>query len=356
MYTLIRAGASAYALETSFHLVQLVAEAYRIGGVSSVLPSIAPFRSFAVAEAAMAASATLALLLDPWWWIVFEVMCAAQVSAFMWAETASELAVLYLVASITPGVTAYSMAAWLALCGVLAMRPGRNPGELCHALTALAHVGARVAAHTGYTKVSLVVAGLGNELTIVALSRRSHGRPPILSAELHMVAHALLVLLVGLRYADAASWHSHMPSTVSVLSPEVRGCYWRCGSRVVVARRLHASTRLVDGTLQLPLAYWEELAFAPTLLGVIVCFVAGLRLPLSVRVEERVDANGAHYLHQSAVVLCGWVLPKPCAACFAPTLRPGGTCPTLTAVMTPTRLTLRRTTHLVLAIALMGWV
>ena len=348
------ASVTAFAIETTFMMLQLTCESFRVGGVRSLTPSVAPFRPFTLAEAASNVFVLFAIMSDPWWWDAFSVTCAVQVAGYLWSETSGEWSVLVLTLIFVPGALKYAVDIYLLLCAILVSHGKTGAQEIRQACTAMFQLGAWMLSKREGGVFSFLMAGIGAELAIFSLHRRITGTPPALKDGPPWIVHMLLIYVAGMRYTDARSWHEHVPSTPSCLPEEVKGCTWRCQtSSSVVARRIHSSALLEDGTVLLPF-YWEELAFRPTLRGGLLCLLCGLRLPITVR-AKLVSINASLQLKQTDVLVFGWVLPEAVSSAFEDSLVPGERCPTVEVVLTPTRLTLRRVTELILTISLLRY-
>mgnify|MGYP007047360626 CR=1 FL=1 len=351
-----RASVIAYSLETTFMMLQLTMEAFRVKGGAYLFPSIFPFRPFILAEAASNVSVILALFWnDTWWWSVFSVICSIQIAGYLWSETSGEWAVLSVTTIFAPNALQYAPDAYLFLCAILVLNSGRmRSQEMRQALTAVSQVGSWMLMRSGHIIPSYLLAGIGAEMAIVSLHYRITGPPPTLSSDISRPVHAFLLYVCGIRYTDSESWHRHVPNTPSCLPDDLKGCTWRCESRSIVARRVHSSVCLEveegEEVIMLPF-YWQEVAFAPTLRGCILCLLTGLRLPITVRATIS-NRDGERYLRQTEILVFGIVLPRSISTRFENGLLPGERCPTVKAVLTPTRLTLRRVTEVMLTLSL----
>lgn len=351
---LFRASVTAYAMESSFFLLQISLEGARSSGVGSWMPCMLPFRPCIVAEAALASACTLAVLYDPLWWTVFDVAAHAHVVAFLSAETAIELALLYATAmACVPGALTYGMSSILALASLTLIRTRHSSAEERFALSTSAFCAARLISESGVDAMwSFLLIGVGAELAIQHYMRRYHGptlRQPKSNSLLSRTGYALLLYVVGIRACDSEAWDLHRPLTNSVVPDELRGCVWHCNGTVLASRRIHASQWVDEGMILMPLAYWREIAFYPGAPGALMCLVAGLRLPITVRARVRRD-SGTIYLDQSDVLFLGVVLPKHLTSRLQSMLRPQSRCSAYPVVFAPSPLTLRRATELVLTL------
>lgn len=347
------AGVYGYAAASTFCLVQLLFECVRLHGLQSFLaPSIFPFHASALTEVLMTITATLALCTAPpshqdSWWSLFQVLSTLQIFAFLWTESASEWAFVLLAATLTEHWLPYAPCAWLAVSLVVVARADVSRDHLRSTAVALLQVaGWYVANHAPIWACVAFV--LSAQLTIETLHLRTFGALPERYAGISNAKHIFLENVIGVRCVDAVAWHNHPSAAPTVLPPELRGARWWCDARVLRARRLHTS-RTVGGDVQLPLAYWDEVAFAPSPMGTLACFVAGLRLPITTVARLETDATTGHVvLRQKAVVFLLW--PLPTAVRFEQSLSPGGPCPGHSCVLVPTRLTMRRVTELLFTV------
>lgn len=350
LFEIFQAGTYAYTCASAFHLCQILVENVRLHGARDLVPSVCPYQPSLLGETVLSSVTALALFASNggFWWSLFRMACGAQVVATIWSETASEWALLYVAHLFMPSSLTYAPVTW-ALVNVV--------GGCCRGIT-LCPVSAASVAVSQVIGFHLFLGGrsflacfffmLASEVAIARAYLRSFGNPPKRYEGVPLAWHVLLEYVVGLRCVDAISWHEHSSSAPSCLPEAVRGSQWRCKATVLRARKLHTS-RVVENGVQLPLAYWDEVAFAPTAAGAMACCLVGLRPPFTI-VAEVVEEGESVHLIQKEVVFLLWPLPSVVTQYFRGTLSPGRPCPSEKCVFVPTRLTLRRATELLLTI------
>lgn len=340
----------AYVASTAFHMIQLLARIYVKEGVEALAPTVLPFRPCAVLDVLLGIFMSLAIInSDDGQWLYIPWLSALQIVAFVWSEKAVEWASILFAMCFVPDLLALSPLGWIFLNIVLAARKNGRNGEAVSAVAACIQMAAYFLRPNMVQ--SAICCCLSAEMIIYTLRNRLNGVVAERYQGIPYVTHLILEYIIGIRCVNAHSWSTYQSGTTYVIPNNLIGVHWRCENRFVVGRRLQYSVLLSDGRVQMPLAYWNEVAFAPNVYGAAGAILAGLRLPLTTRVSIVINEEGGVSLRQEDVVFLNWVVPEPFSRPFQQSLLPGSPCPSVTAVLVPTQLTLRRVTELFLTLA-----
>ena len=345
----VNAALIAFVASGAFHMTQLLSNVVvKERCVWTLLPSVVPLRPCVPCDVLIGGVTALALMNDSdEWWGRLPYLYAAQIASFAWSEAGFEWSCMILVLCFVPSCLDAFSVAWL-LTSLLFMLRGR--GETKATLSSLAsslYVCVYMLHRMRMPFAALVGTFAATEIVVHTLQHRLDGGTVKRYAGVPRAAHVAMELLLGVKCVDALDWHNFQWCTASVLPDELRGVQWRCGS-VVVARRLYYSTRTEDGRVLLPLGYWNEVGFAPTLVGGACALLAALRPPLTIRAAVVRRPDGPAALVQEDVVCLLWVLPRRISDLFVHSIAPGSPCPTVEAVLLPSQMAMRRFTQVAL--------
>ena len=341
----------AYALEGAFHFMELTFEVIRRSGVSVLVPEVFPFRSMPFADSAACSAAAVALVLRmPSAWRVFDVALAIQVASYLWIETGVDLVAVVVLFLLDPTVSQYSICASMLLVTVLMLQPRMTVSSALwkHSLFMCFLCSARLLSFVGYTMLATITLVFAIEVACQALCERVYGRSLCSATHIGFGFRTFVWYAFGVRLVDAAEWLKQVPIVESGLPIDLRGARLFCKSPLVRGVRFYTGRVIDTHTVAITIGEWDEVAFAPNVLGFALAVLASLRIPISLR--ARINCKQDTII-ETKLILLFYELPSSIwyrlTSAYEPT---DSVCMAKgTTILLPSRTTLRRITGSVLS-------